>query len=114
MKLPIKRLIFTAALGVATAAHATGLPVVDDGGRAQVAAAIEQVRALQAQLPANLGAQPSTYAEVGKAASAPDQLAVNQQILATLIRIDTTLQQTLEFDRARGVGLLPAIGTAAH
>ncbi|MBJ9920566.1 hypothetical protein [Burkholderia cenocepacia] len=114
MKFPIKSLIFTAALGAASVAQATGIPVVDDGGRAQVAAAIEQVRALQAQLPANLGALPSTYAGVDKVAPAPDQLAVNQQMLATLIRIDTTLQQLLEFDRAKAAGLLPANGTAAH
>ncbi|MGU7843969.1 hypothetical protein ACV22V_31465 [Burkholderia sp. AW33-5] len=81
---------------------------------AQVEAETARVRAARAQgLSANLGALPSTYADAGKAAPAPSA-DTNQQILATLIGIDTTLKQLLEFERAKATGLFPSNGKASR
>jgi|GEM_PF-4603064 len=87
--------VMTATLTAVAAAHAQ-VGVTVDGG--SVAAALEQVRALKAQLPANLGVLPSTYAAAGNAA-APAIGDTNQQILAELVMVNTTLRQLLELEQ---------------
>ncbi|WP_157379411.1 hypothetical protein [Burkholderia ubonensis] len=111
MKCQLKSLILAVALGAAPAAHATGIPA-DDGAvdyyvkQAQTMADQLQTQergltAAQTQtLPANLGALPSNYAGAGKA-SAAVSVDTNQQILGTLIGIDSTLKQLLELERMK-------------
>ncbi|MGU7843946.1 hypothetical protein ACV22V_31350 [Burkholderia sp. AW33-5] len=125
MKFPIKSLLLAAIFGTATMANATGIPGPDIGVSdvylKQAQAMADQVNGLTrgltiAQtltLPANLGALPSTYADSGKAAPAPS-VDTNQQILATLIRVEQTLQQLLELERAKATGLFPANGKATR
>ncbi|WP_157636857.1 hypothetical protein [Burkholderia ubonensis] len=111
MKCQLKSLILAVALGAATAAHATGIPA-DDGAvdyylkQAQTMADQVQAQArgltvAQTQtLPANRGALPSNYADAGRA-NAAVSVDTNQQILGTLIGIDSTLKQLLELERLK-------------
>lgn len=89
----IKRALLAATLAVATVAHAQGIPVVDDGLE-------HSIREAQAQLPPNLVAMPSTYAQTGKAA-ATASANTDPQMLAELIQIDTTLKHLLELEQLR-------------
>lgn len=96
MKTVLKKAVVMAVTMVAAAASHAQVGVTVDGGSA--VAAVEQARALQAQLPANLGALPSTYATANKVAS-PAAGDMNQQILAELVMVNTTLRQLLELEQ---------------
>ncbi|EDT05879.1 hypothetical protein BamIOP4010DRAFT_0616 [Burkholderia ambifaria IOP40-10] len=106
MKTVLKKAVVMAAMLVAAATSHAQVGVSVDGG--SYVAAIEQVRALQAELPANLGALPSTYAAADKVAS-PAPGDTNQQILAELVMINTTLQQLVELEQHKF-----AAAAAAH
>ncbi|MEB2558782.1 hypothetical protein [Burkholderia cenocepacia] len=75
---------------------------------AQVQAVTQQVQAEAERrklsstqgLPPNLEGLPSTYAAAGKVGAA-SSAETNQQILAELIKIDTTLKQLLDFERMK-------------
>lgn len=111
MTFPLKSLLLASTLGFAALSHAAGIPVVDDGLDASVKQAqtmADQPQEARAQapvaqaetLPGHLRALTSTYAERVKAAQTPSA-DTNQQILAQLIGINTTLTQLLELEHAK-------------
>lgn len=93
MQCCIKSVLVASTLGITCAARAAGLADMDDPSARE--AYIAQARQQQV-------AQPHERDGQGKSAEPPASASAqtNQQILAQLIGINTTLQQLLELERS--------------
>jgi len=93
MQFCIKSVLVASTLGITCAARAAGFADIDDASARE--AYIAQARQLQV-------AQPHERDGQGNRAEPPasESAQTNQQILAQLIRINTTLLQVLELERS--------------
>src|SRR5690242_18460828 len=109
MKFRLKSLMVALTLGVTCAARAASVADIDDPSAldAYVAQA-RQMQIAQAQqrarqretIEGDIAASPSTNSQ-GPKGAASQSTDANQQILAQLIGIHTTLQQLLELERSK-------------
>ncbi|NRO99319.1 hypothetical protein GWC77_25875 [Paraburkholderia sp. NMBU_R16] len=108
MKFRVKSLLVTSMLGMTCAAGATGIPDIDPSALQAYIAQARQIHMTQAQErdeqaetpPRDIAASPTARSErPAEAASASAN--TNQQLLAQLIGIHTTLQELLELERSK-------------
>lgn len=109
MKFCTKSLLMASTLGFTCAARAAGFADIDDRGALQAyVAQAQQIQMAQTQqregpgetIAGDIAASPSTHAQ-GPTGAASASAQTNQQILAQLIGIHTTLQQLLELEQSK-------------